>query len=115
MVVQPGEPFDPQAINELLKTLYATGLFCGVSISRDGNNLDVTVVENPTVNQVFFSGNKVLVDKDAQAAISLKPRSVFTPAGRRGRSPRPARCLCQEGLLQRHRSRRTSSACPTTA
>ncbi len=81
MVVQPGEPFDPQAINESLKTLYATGLFSSVSIRRDGNDLDVTVAENPTVNQVFFSGNKVLTDKDAQAAITLKSRTVFTPAG----------------------------------
>ena len=38
------------------------------------------MVENPTVNQIFFSGNKVLTDKEAQAAISLKPRAVFTPA-----------------------------------
>ena len=30
MVVQVGEPFDPQAINESLKTLYATGLFSSV-------------------------------------------------------------------------------------
>jgi outer membrane protein insertion porin family len=81
MVVQPGGPFDPQAINESVKTLYATGLFSSVSIRRDGNDLDVTVAENPTVNQVFFSGNKVLSDKDAQAAIALKPRAVFTPAG----------------------------------
>ena len=53
-----------------MKTLYATGLFSSVSIHRDGNDLDVAVVENPTVNQVFFSGNKVLIDKDAQAAIA---------------------------------------------
>ncbi|HTJ89914.1 MAG TPA: outer membrane protein assembly factor BamA [Acidocella sp.] len=80
MVVQPGQPFDPQAINQSLKTLYATGLFSSVSINREGNDLDVHVVENATVNQVFFSGNKVLTDKEAQAAINLKPRSVFTPA-----------------------------------
>ena len=80
MVVQPGGPFDPQAINESLKTLYATGLFSSVSIPRDGNDLDVAVVENPTVNQIFFSGNKTLTDKEAQAAISLKSRAVFTPA-----------------------------------
>ncbi len=80
MVVQPGDPFDTQRINESLKTLYATGLFSSVSITRDGNNLDVAVVENPTVDQVLFSGNKVVADKDAQAAISLKSRSVFTPA-----------------------------------
>jgi len=78
MVVQVGDPFDPQRINESLKTLYATGLFKSVNITRDGNSLNVDVAENPTVNQVLFSGNKTVTDKDAQAAIGLKPRSVFT-------------------------------------
>jgi outer membrane protein insertion porin family len=80
MVVQPGDPFDPDRINDSLKTLYATGLFKNVTITRDGNNLDVAVVENPTVDQVFFQGNKVITDKDAGDAISLKSRSVFTTA-----------------------------------
>ncbi len=80
MVVQPGDPFDPNRINDSVKTLYATGLFQNVSISRSGNELDVAVVENPTVAQVLFAGNKTVSDKDGQAAISLKPRSVFTPA-----------------------------------
>jgi outer membrane protein insertion porin family len=80
MVVQPGDPFDPGRINDSLKTLYATGLFKNVTITRDGDNLDVAVVENPTVDQVLFAGNKVVTDKDAGAAISLKPRSVFTAA-----------------------------------
>jgi outer membrane protein insertion porin family len=62
-----------------VKTLYATGLFQTVHISRDGNGLDVNVVENPTVTTVFFSGNKAVADKDAQAAITLKPNSVYTP------------------------------------
>jgi outer membrane protein insertion porin family len=80
MVVQPGDPFDPDRINESLKTLYATGLFENVSITRQGSNLNVAVVENPTVDQVFFQGNKVVADKDAQDAISLKSRAVFTEA-----------------------------------
>jgi len=80
MVVEPGDPFDPERINDSLKTLYATGLFKNVTITRDGNNLDVAVVENPTVDQVFFQGNKVITDKDAGDAIGLKPRSVFTTA-----------------------------------
>ncbi len=80
MVVQQGDPFDPARINDSLKTLYATGLFTNVTINRDGNTLDVAVVENPTVDQVFFEGNKVVADKDATAAIGLKPRAVFTTA-----------------------------------
>jgi outer membrane protein insertion porin family len=80
MVVQPGQPFDAQAINQSLKTLYATGLFKSVSITRQGADLDVAVQENPLVAQVFFSGNKALDDKAAQAAIALKARAVYTPA-----------------------------------
>ena len=80
MVVQPGDPFDPDRINDSVKTLYATGLFKDVAITRAGDTLNVAVVENPTVAQVLFSGNKVLTDKDAQAGISLKPRAVFTTA-----------------------------------
>jgi outer membrane protein insertion porin family len=80
MVIQQGDPFDPNKINLSLKTLYATGLFQNVSITRQGNNLDVAVVENATVNQIFFVGNKAVEDKAALAAISLKPRAVFTPA-----------------------------------
>ncbi len=80
LVVQPGEPYDPARINESLKTLYATGLFKTVSIDRQAGGLLVSVVENPLVDQVLFAGNKVVVDKDAEAAISLKTRSVYTPA-----------------------------------
>ncbi|OYY02266.1 MAG: outer membrane protein assembly factor BamA, partial [Acidocella sp. 35-58-6] len=80
MVIQPGDPFDADKINNSLKTLYATGLFQNVSITRQGNNLNVAVVENPLVDQIFFQGNKAVADKDAAEAIGLKPRSVFTPA-----------------------------------
>jgi outer membrane protein insertion porin family len=80
MVVQPGDNFDSGRINNSLKTLYATGLFKSVSITRQGANLNVAVVENPTVDQIYFQGNKVITDKDATAAISLKSRSVFTVA-----------------------------------
>jgi outer membrane protein insertion porin family len=80
MVIQQGDPFDPNKINLSLKTLYATGLFQNVAITRQGNTLVVTVSENPTVGQVFFEGNKAIEDKDAAAAISLKSRAVFTTA-----------------------------------
>ncbi len=80
MVVQPGDAFDDTKINNSLKTLYATGLFQDVLITRQGNNLKVSVVENPLVDQIFFQGNKAVADKDAGDAISLKSRSVFTPA-----------------------------------
>jgi outer membrane protein insertion porin family len=79
MLVHPGEPFAPGPINESLKTLYATGLFQDVTLTRQDDMLVVHVIENPVVNQVAFEGNHVIVDSDLQAAIQLRSRSVFTP------------------------------------
>lgn len=79
MVAQPGQAFNQEAINQSVKTLYATGLFESVTITRKGDDLDVAVVENPTINTILFSGNRGLSDKDAKAAIKLGSRSVYTP------------------------------------
>ena len=80
ILLQPGDPFSPRRTNLSLKTLYATGLFKTVSITRQGDNLMVQVKENPVVNQVYFQGNSVVKDKAMRGAVSLKPGAVFTPA-----------------------------------
>jgi outer membrane protein insertion porin family len=80
MLVQPGSPFSSNDVNLSLKTLYATGLFKTVSITRQGDDLVVHVEENPIVNAVYFQGNHAVTDKDMKAAIALKPNAVFTPA-----------------------------------
>ncbi|MCB8880474.1 outer membrane protein assembly factor BamA [Acidisoma cellulosilytica] len=79
MLLTPGEPFDAKAIDQSLKTLYATGLFKNVSITRVGNNLVVDVSENPLIAQVAFEGNHQLVNKDLTAVVSLRGNSVYTP------------------------------------
>jgi outer membrane protein insertion porin family len=78
ILLQPGDAFDARRMDLSLKTLYATGLFKTVSVDRQGNDLMVTVQENPIVNQVFFDGNSVVKDKDMKGAVGLKPGSVFT-------------------------------------
>jgi outer membrane protein insertion porin family len=80
MLVHPGDPFEPGPINESLKTLYATGLFQDVSMTRQGDTLVVHVTENPLVNEVVFEGNHELTDAQLSAQIQLRPRAVFTPA-----------------------------------
>ena len=79
MLVQPGDPFDPDRLDRSLKTLYATGLFSDVSLRRDGATLVVHVVENPIVNRIAFEGNKKLTDDVLRAELQLRPRAVFTP------------------------------------
>ncbi|HEY7577501.1 MAG TPA: outer membrane protein assembly factor BamA [Acetobacteraceae bacterium] len=80
MLVQPGDPFDPDRLDRSLKTLYATGLFQDVRLDRDGDTLVVHVVENPLVNRVAFEGNHKLSDDQLRPEMQLKPRAVFTPA-----------------------------------
>lgn len=79
MLLGPGDPFDARRIDQSLKTLYATGLFQNVSISRVGNNLVVDVAENPVIAQVAFEGNHQLVNKDLTGIVSLRANSVYTP------------------------------------
>jgi outer membrane protein insertion porin family len=80
MLVQPGDAFDPDRLDRSLKTLYATGLFQDVRLSRSENTLVVTVVENPIVNRVVFEGNHKLTDDQLRPEMQIRPRAVFTPA-----------------------------------
>jgi outer membrane protein insertion porin family len=80
MLVRPGDPFDPGRIDRSLKTLYATGLFQDVNLTRQGDALVVTLVENPLVNRVAFEGNKLESDDQLKEVVQLQARSVFTPA-----------------------------------
>jgi outer membrane protein insertion porin family len=81
MLVQPGDPFDPDRLDRSLKTLYATGLFQDVSLQRQGDTLVVKVVENPIINRVAFEGNHKLNDDQLRAVVQLRARGVYTPAG----------------------------------
>ncbi|MBN8896891.1 MAG: outer membrane protein assembly factor BamA, partial [Rhodospirillales bacterium] len=80
MLLQPGDPFDQDRMDRSLKTLYATGLFQDVRLTRDGSTLVVKVVENPIVNRVAFEGNHKLSDDQLRPEMQLRPRAVFTPA-----------------------------------
>ena len=80
LLVQPGDRFNQDQVDRSLKSLYATGLFQDVSLRRDGPVLVVRVVENPLVNRIAFEGNKKLTDEQLRPEVSLKSRSVFTPA-----------------------------------
>ncbi len=80
ITMHEGDPYDEQAADRALKTLFATGLFSDVKINWDGTTLTVHVVENPIINQVAFEGNSKVTTKDLQKEVQLNPRMVFTRA-----------------------------------
>ena len=76
----PGERLDAAKIDSALKALYGTGLFQDVRISHEGNELVVTVVENPVINRVAFEGNKKAKDEQLALEIQSKARGTFSRA-----------------------------------
>ncbi|TCZ55083.1 outer membrane protein assembly factor BamA [Roseicella aquatilis] len=79
MLLQPGDPFDPDRLDRSLKSLFATGLFRDVKIGQDGSRVVVEVQENPIVNRVAFEGNRKLSDETLRNEVQMRTRSVFTP------------------------------------
>jgi outer membrane protein insertion porin family len=59
-------------LDAALKSLYATGLFLDVKISRDGGRVLVTVVENPTIDRIVFEGDKKLKGDDLKKVLQSK-------------------------------------------
>ena len=78
MEINPGDLFDAAKVDRALKNLFATGLFGDVHLRRDGNNLVVSVVENPIINKLAFEGNDRIKDDQLTSEVQLKPRQVYT-------------------------------------
>ncbi len=80
LALRRGDPFDPDTIDQSLRNLFATGLFDDVAIARVGDDLVVSVVENPIINRIAFEGNRRLTDEVLESEVQLRPRVVFTRA-----------------------------------
>lgn len=79
MLIQPGDAYETDRADRSLRTLFATGLFRDVRVSREGSVLIVEVAENPIVNRVAFEGNRRVSDDVLQREVQLRERSVLTP------------------------------------
>ena len=62
LLIEPGSSFNPELLDLSFKTLFSTDLFADVNIGRRGDDLVITVVENPIINRVLFEGNSTIDD-----------------------------------------------------
>jgi len=76
--VKPGDNMTQDTLDNALKSLFATGLFADVVLRQKGSTLEVSVTENPVINEIAFEGNDKLKDDALQAEIQLRARQVFT-------------------------------------
>ncbi|MDR1289505.1 MAG: outer membrane protein assembly factor BamA [Holosporales bacterium] len=80
LTLNVGDEADPDAINEALKALDATGFFEEVSIEMRGSVLVVQVKEAPIINKISFEGNSKLPDRDIEKAVLIKAKETLSPA-----------------------------------
>lgn len=73
-----GDQITRPAMDESLKSLFATGLFVDVTLRQDGSIVYVEVVENPVINEIAFEGNDKIKDDELLNEIQLRPRQVFS-------------------------------------
>ncbi|MDB5379102.1 MAG: outer membrane protein assembly factor BamA [Rubritepida sp.] len=78
MLLQPGDTYDADRADRSIRSLFATGLFRDVRISRDGSRLVVDVAENPLISRVAFEGNRRISDDVLRNEVQLRSRAVYT-------------------------------------
>lgn len=76
-----GELLQPGQVSEDIKAIYGMGFFetvrADVTDSPAGKVLTFVVQENPTIQEVRFTGNRKMKEKDLQAAIATRSFTVL--------------------------------------
>ena len=83
-----GQIYSAQTIKDDIHALYDLGLFNDIAVERDkakgGWVLTYTVVENPSIKEIQFKGNKKIKDKKIKEVLDVKAGQVLSiPAVRK--------------------------------
>lgn len=80
---KPGAPFNPSALSEDLRSVFALGFFDDVQMRVEdfegGVKITFVVVERPFVRDVDFAGNKKLATDTLREKIDVKLGRVYNP------------------------------------
>ena len=72
------EDYNAQMINELSKKLYDTNFFSYIEINLNNGVLEISVKENPIIQNLIFNGIKAKKHKEAiKEVIELKEKTSF--------------------------------------
>lgn len=67
--IHVGQMVTKEDTTHIISTLYQTGFFADVSLSRSGNTLIIQVIERSTIGLIKISGNKLVKSKDLLEAL----------------------------------------------
>ncbi|HEA84215.1 MAG TPA: outer membrane protein assembly factor BamA [Thermodesulfobacterium geofontis] len=78
-----GDIFDPEKLNEDLKSIYKMGYFENVEVKVDEGTKGVIVTfevkENPSVREVVFKGNEKIKTQDLLKIVDIEEGQIITP------------------------------------
>jgi outer membrane protein insertion porin family len=74
----PNEAVTSEKIDASIKTLFQTGLFSDVKISRRGGAIVIRVVENPMISTVNFEGNSEIDDDTLKKEVEVRESNIYT-------------------------------------
>ncbi len=80
--IRQGQVLSPGKTGEVIKTLYDTGFFDHITLSRAGNTLVINVVERPTIGLLKITGNSVIPkDKliEVMNSVDIAEGRVYNP------------------------------------
>lgn len=80
MDLRKGDPLNDETIDRALKSLFATGMIADVTMTQRGDVLEVTIKENPIVNEIAFEGNDRVTDESLMSEIQMRPRQIYSRA-----------------------------------
>ena len=66
-------------INDAYQNLSDTGLFESIEFSPNGNTLNISVVERPTINRIAFEGNSRINNSEIASLVQSEQGRVFNP------------------------------------
>jgi len=78
--IQVGTVVSDAQLDEAINVLTQSGLFATATMSVEGADLVVVVVENPIINRVIFEGEKALKEDKLTDEVQVRPRGIFTSA-----------------------------------
>ncbi len=73
-----GKDYDSNDVNLLIKKLYETNFFSNISVELNNNKLNISVQENPIINEIIFKGEKANKYREAiTGLLNLREKSSF--------------------------------------
>ncbi|MFI4954825.1 MAG: outer membrane protein assembly factor BamA [Gammaproteobacteria bacterium] len=81
--VKVGDTFDTLETSDVIRTLYRTGFFSDINLSRDGDTLIVTVVERPAIGYIKVTGNNDIDTEELLTAlkdVGIAEGQTFDPS-----------------------------------